>query len=168
MIAIINNYAIPLCSSASAPRNLHNQGVENAIQNCIYSSLIPHFTFNTQLTVNVRYFFISGTDTNISQADYILPRHTNSCLHSTTFSYASSVDVIHPIVPASHVYPDVLDNVCYLQPSCNSEQVIRYAPHCNLSRLIQSIAYQGSKGVLWLKFLTTYFYIYFHTISPYQ
>ena len=34
LIAIIDNCAISLHSSALAPRNLHNQGVENAIQNC--------------------------------------------------------------------------------------------------------------------------------------
>ena len=53
LIAIIYNCAIPLQSSASASRNLHNQGVENAIQHYFWASLIPHCTFNTQLPVKV-------------------------------------------------------------------------------------------------------------------
>ena len=51
LIAIIYNCAIPLHNSASVSRKLHNQGVESAIQNYFYSSLIPHFTSDTQLTV---------------------------------------------------------------------------------------------------------------------
>ena len=47
-------------------------------------------------------------------------------------------------------------------------RVIHYASHCNPSILIQSIAYQGSRSVLWHEFLTTYFYIYFHTLGTYQ
>ena len=77
LIAIIYNCAIPLHSSASTSRNLHNQGVENAIQHYFCSSLISHCTFDTQLPVKVKYIFISGTVTNLSRADYILPRHTN-------------------------------------------------------------------------------------------
>ena len=108
LIAIIYNCAIPLQSSASASRNLHNQGVENAIQHYFWASLIPHCTFNTLLPVKVRYlpvkvwyFFFSRANTNISQADYILVRHTNGCFHSMTSPSTPSVDTIHPVVTPS-------------------------------------------------------------------
>ena len=101
LIAIINNCAISLHSSASAPRNLHNQGVENAIQHCFYCSVMLHFVLDTQSPVNVRYFFLSGTFSNLSQADYTLPRCIFGHLQSKNFLYTSSVDVIHPVVSPS-------------------------------------------------------------------
>ncbi len=103
LIAIIDNCAISLHSSALAPRNLHNQGVENAIQNYFYCSLMLHFTLDTQSPVNVRCFFLPGTTNNLSQPNCTLPRCKNGCFQSKNFLYTSSVDAIHPAVTPSQM-----------------------------------------------------------------